>query len=61
MNIEDATPKLSPSRDNLAEQLLDLLLDDPTLLATIGEVLRKAAPLIAARRNLNALPEVNEP
>lgn len=61
MNTQPATPRPLASRDELAEQLLDLLLDDPSLFAVIGEVLRKAAPLIAARRDLNALPEVNEP
>lgn len=55
----DATP--TPDREHLTEQLLDLLLEDPSLFATIGEVLRKAAPLIAARRDLEALPERMEP
>ncbi|MDX2358570.1 hypothetical protein [Dietzia sp. PP-33] len=54
-------PRPKASRDELTDQLLDLVLEDPSLFAVIGEVLRTAAPLIAARRALDALPVVDEP
>ena len=55
------TPDEIPSHDALVGVLVDLLVDTPQLFATIGEVLRLAAPLIAARRDLDNMPEAMEP
>lgn len=62
MTTDTPTPdRLPPSRDALADQLLDMLLDEPSLFGVIGEVLRKAAPLLYARHQLADMPEVPEP
>lgn len=57
----DTTPQPLPSRDDLVTVLVDLLIETPALFSQIGEALRQAAPLIAARRDLDALPVVDEP
>jgi hypothetical protein len=49
------------TREALIDGMVDALLEQPQMFADLGEVIRRAAPLIAARRDLEALPDGIEP
>ena len=51
----------SRDRDDLIDNMAAQLADAPQLIADLAEAIRRAAHLIVVRRELDDMPEVDEP